>query len=323
LKKGHFFGIIIGLSQKQKMGNRPNENKGSRKRQNNGDLLPFVTGDPEAGNGRLEMSPSMDDIVQRHGISELRKAVRGVIDLKKEAEKMSASDKLTGLPNRRAYDSQIEKEMARAKRDGKPLSVLMLDIDRFKNVNDTYGHSVGDETLARVAKILKDNLHRTVDFVARYGGEEMIVVLPETDSSGAMKVAEMLRKAVKRDSKILAQDKNGKPAEFIVTVSVGCTTFDPILDKANEELSNPSTIKNSADNALLRSKGGGRNRSTAYNAEIGIDEGAQENADNRQIEMIERDLSGRSPEERVDLLEKALAREKAKIKKSGTNRVRL
>jgi diguanylate cyclase (GGDEF)-like protein len=309
LKKGRFFGIIIGLSQKQKMGNRPNENKGSRKRQNNGDLLPFVTGDPEAGDRKLEMSPSMDDIVQRHGISELRKAIGGVIALKKEAEGMSTMDKLTGLPNRRAYDQTIEKEIEQSKRGKHPLSFIIVDIDHFKVVNDVEGHEIGDLVLRAVGNILKQNI-RAGDTVARIGGEEFGIILPETDLGQAKVVAEKLLQAVKAETQ-------GKAEHKPVTISGGYALF------GNQHITNKEELEKSAGKALNEAKREGRNRMLPFQMGRKTNpEALKAHAKAHVVRVIpeEMDLENQAKmfRELMEETERKLAENRAK-KNTGTN----
>jgi diguanylate cyclase (GGDEF)-like protein len=156
----------------------------------------------------------------------------------------SQTDKLTGLSNRRYFDEILAEEHDRACRRGKPLSLLMLDVDHFKSFNDTFGHSAGDQTLRVVAKILADS-KRTNDHVARYGGEEFVALLPDTTEEGAVILAERIRKGI--------QNYNWQVRP--VTVSVGVCTF-PGGD------SSPSQLIEGADAALYVSKEAGRNRVT-------------------------------------------------------------
>jgi two-component system, sensor histidine kinase LadS len=157
-------------------------------------------------------------------------------------------DKLTGLFNRSRFDPYIEEEFELARGSGKPLSLIMADVDHFKKVNDTYGHPTGDQVLVAVAKGLSGRL-RPRDLVARFGGEEFVLVLPETDVAGALVVAERIRQKIEATSHSVA---GGPPA--VVTMSFGCATFGPTAYFSAAEL-----VK-AADEALYKAKHGGRNR---------------------------------------------------------------
>ncbi len=155
------------------------------------------------------------------------------------------TDPLTGLFNRRTFLEMSGKEAARARRHGKATSLLMIDIDHFKRVNDTYGHGVGDLVIKALADTAA-KMMRPTDILARYGGEEFIVTLPETDPEVATRVAERLRAALEQ----LVVPADGREVRF--TISIGVATFftGVPLDQAMER----------ADQALYRAKEGGRNR---------------------------------------------------------------
>lgn len=123
-------------------------------------------------------------------ISERKKTEEKLISLQKELEELSFKDSLTGIANRRMFDSILEMEWANARRNNHPLSVILLDIDYFKQYNDYYGHIHGDNCLKRVAQILGAAVNRPRDFLARFGGEEFVLVLPETDAQSARKIAQ-------------------------------------------------------------------------------------------------------------------------------------
>lgn len=156
-------------------------------------------------------------------------------------------DYLTGLSNRRHFMAQGEVELLRAIRYEKPLSLLMLDLDFFKNINDTYGHQVGDTVLQVLSTICRDTL-RQVDVAGRLGGEEFAVILPETTSIDALEVAERLRKAVSNTGVTISF---GLPIHF--TVSIGVTTLD------NKD-ANIDMLLHQADQALYEAKKAGRNK---------------------------------------------------------------
>jgi diguanylate cyclase (GGDEF)-like protein len=159
-------------------------------------------------------------------------------------------DSLTKLSNRRSFDNRLHSEWYRAMRDRSPLSILFVDVDNFKTYNDTYGHQQGDVVLQSIAGALTMSLRRVVDFVARWGGEEFVVLLPNTDSVGATHVAEKIRSIIEITE---IPDINGGDTKN-VTVSVGVNTQVP---------SSEGTVGHfifQADEALYRAKKGGRNR---------------------------------------------------------------
>ncbi len=168
----------------------------------------------------------------------------------KRMEEMATTDGLTGLPNHRTFQNRLTEMLARAERTSKPLSVVLTDIDKFKNVNDTYGHPVGDAVLRRMAQVLASQV-RKVDVVARYGGEEFVMVLEETDAKGAMLLCERVRKEV------AAQLMSSDQGPFRVTLSLGVASYP---DDGTEK---PALIER-ADQALYTAKETGRNRSVRY-----------------------------------------------------------
>ncbi len=165
---------------------------------------------------------------------------------------LATTDGLTGLANRRAFDRRIETEWLRASRDGTSLSLLLIDVDQFKAYNDVYGHQAGDECLRQIAKILSDNVNRPGDLVARYGGEEIVVLLPDTAEAGAAAVAENLRQKV--EAARLRHDAN--PPNFILTISIGAVTRSPSRERSRMI---PADLVSLADKALYRAKQSGRN----------------------------------------------------------------
>lgn len=162
----------------------------------------------------------------------------------------SMRDGLTGLANRRYFDEYLEREWKRALREKVPLSVIMCDIDFFKNFNDTYGHQSGDDCLRAVARVLGQGLHRPLDIAARYGGEEFVVVIPGTPIPGAMAVAHTIRSGVEA----LAIPHASSSVAPVVTISLGVASVIPAPEITAEDL------VAAADQALYRAKGGGRNR---------------------------------------------------------------
>jgi len=159
---------------------------------------------------------------------------------------LSVTDALTGVPNRRYWDLRLAEEIARAQRYRYPLAVLMVDIDHFKRVNDTYGHQVGDVALQQVASRLRSNLRRT-DVLARYGGEEFGVLAPQTSLEAAKVLAERLRHAIASEPIWVNSDLS-----IPLTISVGVAVFP-------EHGQNESDLVAAADAALYRAKEEGRN----------------------------------------------------------------
>jgi diguanylate cyclase (GGDEF)-like protein len=181
--------------------------------------------------------------------------LRSRLRAESELERLSVTDALTGLANRRALDLRLVEEWNRARRAGEPLSILFIDIDRFKLFNDFYGHAVGDEVLAAVAHAIKATAHRATDLAARYGGEEFAVVLANTAPEGAGKIAEQVRANVQRLGIAHGHSEHGS-----VTVSVGCATCTP------REATGAHALLRAADEALYAAKQAGRNqvKATAF-----------------------------------------------------------
>jgi len=162
-------------------------------------------------------------------------------------EALAHTDPLTQLVNRRALTIRLVTEMERVRRYNAPLSMLLIDLDHFKLINDTYGHLAGDDVLASVATLLQRAV-RTVDLVARYGGEEFVVVLPETGRQGAMAFAERIREKVAAYGFHLSETQ-----KIHITASIGVATYpSPRLDSVED-------LFRAADIALYRAKGNGRN----------------------------------------------------------------
>jgi diguanylate cyclase (GGDEF)-like protein len=158
-------------------------------------------------------------------------------------------DGLTGLANRRFFDETIEREFRRAERSGQSISIIMIDIDRFKNYNDCYGHPAGDECLRTMASTIQGCLRRAGDFAARYGGEEIVVVLPGLGTSSANALAETMRQAVHDLALPHAHSLHG-----IVTFSAGVATYAP----GQRNSGSWRTLVEDADVALYRAKAKGR-----------------------------------------------------------------
>jgi diguanylate cyclase (GGDEF)-like protein/PAS domain S-box-containing protein len=170
---------------------------------------------------------------------------------------LAQQDGLTGLSNRRRFDELLQDEFGRALRQTLPLSVLLLDADRFKAYNDHCGHLAGDECLRQISGVIESILRRPGDHAARYGGEEFVVLLPATGQDGALAVAEQLRQAVSA----LAIEHPASP-ERIVTVSIGVSTLAPL-----STTDQPDQLIAAADQALYQAKAEGRNRVMAHATE--------------------------------------------------------
>ena len=171
-------------------------------------------------------------------------------------QELANHDGLTGIANRRAFDEALKIEWRRTMRDSKPLSVLMVDVDRFKDFNDSYGHLAGDECLKQVATIMSAQMQRASDVVARYGGEEFAVILPDSSAEGAATVADRVRTAVE------AARIPFSNSEFShVTVSIGAGSVAP------SALVDSWQLVSTADAALYRAKASGRNRVVSMNVE--------------------------------------------------------
>lgn len=187
------------------------------------------------------------ELERLQAVGELETKQDALLQANAQLEALATIDGLTGVKNRRAFDAQLEMEYRRSLRYSTPLSLMMLDVDKFKQFNDSFGHLAGDEVLKEVAQVLTANV-RMIDFVARYGGEEFVVLLPNTDADGAMILADRLRAKIagalwdKRD----------------VTASVGVATLTADIKEGSE-------LTGLSDDALYASKENGRNRCTHAN----------------------------------------------------------
>lgn len=152
-------------------------------------------------------------------ISERKKAEHQLLSLQKELEALSYKDSLTGVANRRMFDAVMEKEWSNAKRSQQALSLILLDIDYFKQYNDEYGHIQGDDCLKRVAKTLSTVASRPRDFFARFGGEEFVIVLPETDEKSAGIIAERCREGILQED--IPHEKSMVGPVLTVSMGVG------------------------------------------------------------------------------------------------------
>lgn len=180
----------------------------------------------------------------------MNRLVTRAIELRFKLEQLATIDALTGLYNRRFFNETLNREWERGRRDQTRLAMIMIDVDHFKDCNDNYGHLHGDDVLKQVAEIIQNNVLRGVDLVCRYGGEEFVVLLPETNIESAQQIAEKLRQSV--------ADKNiphaFSPVAKHLTISAGVSEITP-----NEQC-NAVDLINAADRALYQAKTNGRNQ---------------------------------------------------------------
>ncbi|MDD2899138.1 MAG: diguanylate cyclase [Desulfuromonadaceae bacterium] len=166
------------------------------------------------------------------------------------AQRNSLTDSLTGLSNRRLFDTMLQTEFSRHKRTGTHLSLIMIDVDHFKNYNDYYGHLAGDDCLRQIARTLKVVVERGTDSVARFGGEEFVVILPDTNRRGAAVLAEQIAESVRA----LALPHAASDTAGYVTISLG------VASAADHALTDGSQLVDLADQAMYQAKNSGRNR---------------------------------------------------------------
>ena len=208
--------------------------------------LDLEIGGEETLNGLLEES--------REALVELN--LRAQEDVR-QAEDRASHDGHTSLHNRSHLETALPQYFEVAVRTDHPLSVIFLDIDRFKSVNDTYGHQAGDVVIANVAMVLRSAM-RSDDLVARYGGEEFVCILPNTGESGAMHVAERIRASI-----AACKHKIADNLEIVVTISLGCATFS-----SNDAFANAFELLQEADRRQYAAKCGGRNMVVASHANV-------------------------------------------------------
>lgn len=184
---------------------------------------------------------------------DLQAALETVNNLNKELSDLSTMDQVTGVRNRRYFDDILSKEFGGALGGQSHLSLIMIDLDYFKKINDTYGHLAGDLCLKMVANTVHNVVQRTSDLVCRYGGEELAIVLPDTDQQGAVNIAERIRSEIERLDIIFANQT------ISITASLGVASFIPDSDKTVE------LLIELADKALYRAKNEGRNCTRSIN----------------------------------------------------------
>ena len=196
----------------------------------------------------LKIKLEIDKRKQRE--EELLLVTRQLEEANENLQKLSFLDGLTGIANRRRFDEMLLNEWQRAVRESLPISLVILDIDYFKNYNDSYGHLMGDECLKQVAQALAAKLKRPADLVSRIGGEEFAVILPNTSRKGAIAIADMLRGCIEE----LHIPHNSSSISSYVTVSAGVSSTIPV------RYSHPDELVLCADDALYQAKHTGRNR---------------------------------------------------------------
>ena len=182
-------------------------------------------------------------------ISERKRTEQRLVELQRELEALSFKDGLTGIANRRRFDAVFEEDWDAARRSGKPLSLLMLDIDYFKQYNDHYGHVQGDYCLKLVAKVLEKAVRRSHDFLARFGGEEFVLVLPETDAASALQVAQRCHQLVAQEWIPHERSITG----MALTLSIGAGTVVPMQGDERQ------SFLELVDRRLYQAKQRGRN----------------------------------------------------------------
>jgi diguanylate cyclase (GGDEF)-like protein len=180
---------------------------------------------------------------------DLTRSGAALVDAIDQPRDISIRDGLTGIYNRRHFDEVLLAEWKRSIRTAKPLSLLLIDVDNFKKLNDRYGHPEGDECLKKIAEQLSKILRRSSDTLARYGGEEFVAILPETTKESAQLIADAMRLSVEE----LKIKNEGSKVARVVTVSIGVCSENTTLNRPAEEL------LNAADAALYRAKKLGRN----------------------------------------------------------------
>ena len=203
------------------------------------------------------------DVYQRAAQQQVEHYLAEMEALNRRLEELSVRDPLTGLYNRRYFQDRLTHEIQRARRHGRPLSLLIADIDHFKEINDTYGHQAGDEVLRSIALLLV-NQTRATDITARYGGEEFVAVLPETDAHGALRVAEKLRESVAVTPLYhLERGVLGESPRTDETSSIGCTISIGVASFDAKRMADAGELVRAADEALYAAKQAGRNRVVA------------------------------------------------------------
>jgi len=203
-----------------------------------------------------ESQDQLEEKVQERTL-ELNIALHELEEVNNELKQKNTLDELTGLFNRRSYDQKILAEYRRSKRNLTTLSLVLIDIDYFKVVNDTHGHLAGDQCLVWLGEQIKKCLKRSADMAFRYGGEEFCLILPDTDSLGAIALAEALRKDIAKQPCVYKNTEN-KVIEISITISAGISTY------SQQQSIQPEQLFANADKALYKAKDAGRNQTQFY-----------------------------------------------------------
>ncbi|KNZ70670.1 response regulator receiver modulated diguanylate cyclase [Thermincola ferriacetica] len=193
-----------------------------------------------------------DYITKPFAMEELLARIEVILQRMRVFHELSMRDELTGSYNRRYFNERLTEEVHRVKRYGRPLTVAMIDIDHFKQVNDTYGHQVGDFVLTKLVEFLQNNLRKS-DLVARFGGEEFVVLLTEIDADSAERLMERIRSALENATFIYNREPLFEKISVKITVSIG-------LASCPKDATDPERIISLADEALYIAKNTGRNR---------------------------------------------------------------
>lgn len=183
-------------------------------------------------------------------ITERKRTEEQLEDANRKLEELASTDGLTGLANRRVFDETLAQEFARCRRDNATLSIVLIDVDRFKAYNDAYGHLAGDDCLRFVSQVFKTIARRSGDVACRFGGEELVAILPNASAEAALEIAENFRRAVRS----LRIAHSGSDCG-VVTISAGVATLSP-----QSVFTDPEALLRCADKALYRAKEGGRDR---------------------------------------------------------------
>ncbi len=232
-------------------------------------LIPviFITGmsQEEDETKGLELG-AVDYITKPFSLPIVKARVKTHLELKRHRdtlEYLSMLDGLTGIPNRRCFDKCFDTEWKRSERTSTSLSLIMIDIDYFKNFNDCYGHQLGDECLKQVAKTLAHSVNRAADRVARYGGEEFVCILPGTDIQGAVRVGESMR----RNIEALNVSHLTSAVSDHVTISAGTATIVPKREHSQ------FSLLEAADRCLYKAKDDGRNQAKSLDLDLSLEIG--------------------------------------------------
>jgi len=172
-----------------------------------------------------------------------------IVDQMRTIERIGLIDPLTKIANRRGFENRFDAEWGRAIREQASISLLIMDIDKFKNYNDTYGHQQGDKALKTFAEVSSSSINRSNDFLARWGGEEFVILLSNTDIKGASEIAESVRKSI--ETAVIPTEDGAATG---ITVSIGVSSVTPDTDTSS------SDFISRADQALYKAKESGRNK---------------------------------------------------------------